>query len=317
MRFFDHSQRELEHSSVPDRRALLTLVLVCSGWGTIPFVARQVDLPAAGIVFARVWIGAAGLGLLLLVRPDRTSGRTGPPTARLLSVRPVACLAAGTILAVHWTAMFAAYQRAPAATVIFIVFLAPVGIAAIAPRALGERVGPRTVAALAIAVVGFTLVAGPTRRALGVDGLALSILTATTFVAFVVLSKPLAEAYGGLRLTFMELVVAGVVLIPVAARLEWGRPRAAWLWLVLLGLAHTAVGTALYMGALARVPATHAGILGYLEPLGVVVFGWFFAGEPTAWTTVAGGLLIVVAGIVVISSSRVAASPEVGAGVPG
>src|SRR5688572_17418879 len=143
-------------------------------WGTIPLVARSLDLPATAIVFARVWIAAAGLGVLVV------AGRS--PGPRLFSYRPRLVLLAGALLAVHWTAMFAAYRRAPADTVVFLVFLAPVGVAVLAPRLLGERTDGRTIATLALAVAGLALVAGPTgpTGASGV-GVAYALVSAGTF----------------------------------------------------------------------------------------------------------------------------------------
>jgi drug/metabolite transporter (DMT)-like permease len=292
---------------VRDRRSYMTLAAVCTGWGTIPAVAARTGLPAAPIVAGRVWIASLGLGAVLLA--------TRAPGPRLLSVQPVRCVATGVVLAAHWTAMFAAYERAPASTVIFVIFLAPVGIAALAPRALGERAGARTIVALVVAVGGFALVAGPTARETGAAGLALAAFAGALFVWLVLASKPLAEAYGGLRLTLQQMAIAGVAILPVALRASWGPPRAAWLWLAVLGLAHTAVGTGLYLGALARVPATHTGILGYLEPAGVVLFSWVLSDQvPTAWTVV-GGILIVVAGALVISGDAPPVTPEVPADV--
>lgn len=282
------------------RRAYLTLTGVCIGWGTIPLVVRRVALPAAAIVSARVWLAAAGLGVATIV--DRR--RPGPA---LLSVQRGRAFSAAAVLAVHWLALFAAYQRAPAGTVILVVYLAPVGIAACAPLVLGERIGRRAVAALGVALAGFALVTVPSVHRSSWPGLALAVAAAATFVALVVLSKPLAETYGGLRAAFIEMAGAGTLLVPVAVRTAWGHPRPVWLLLLVLGLVHTAAGTALYLGALARVPATHTGILGYLEPASVLVVGWLFLGERPSLTVWLGGMLIVAAGLAVMT----AGSPDV------
>ena len=125
------------------RRAYVTLALVCSGWGTIPLVVRRVPLPATAIVGVRLWVAALGLGAALLA-----TRRAAPPRPALLSVHRGLCLAAGLVLAIHWIALFSAYKRAPAGTVILIVYLAPIGIAGLAPATLGERVGTRTLWAL-------------------------------------------------------------------------------------------------------------------------------------------------------------------------
>jgi drug/metabolite transporter (DMT)-like permease len=300
------------------RRSSLTLVAVCAGWGTIPLVVRRVDLPPVAIVFARVWVATLALGAISAVpglRSERTTAARGG-RARVL--------AAGALLAVHWTSMFAGYQSAPDDTVVFVVFLAPVGIALVAPRALGERLSPRTIGALALAVAGFALVAGPALEPASAGGLAWATLSAATFVALVLVSKPLAEVHGGLRLNLLEMSVAGVLLIPAAVAADWTGIGRAWPWLVLLGLAHTAVGITLYLRTLARVPATHVGILGYVEPVSVVVLAWLVLGDRPSASTAAGGALVLAAGALVVWAApdrtdrpTPSTTPEVPARVPG
>jgi len=208
------------------------------------------------------------------------------------------------MLAVHWLALFAAYHRAPAGTVILIVYLAPIGVAALAPRLLGESTDARTIVALAGATAGFALIAVPTVRSAGAAGMALSLIAAGLFVFLILLSKPLAEVYGGLRLAFIEMAGAGLLLIPVAAVSQWPRPAPSWLWLVVLGVVHTGIGITIYLAALADLPATHVGILGYLEPVGVVVCAWVFLGQRPAVETVLGGVLVVAAGVSMVALGR-------------
>ncbi|HEX7168551.1 MAG TPA: EamA family transporter, partial [Acidimicrobiales bacterium] len=69
---------------------------------------------------------------------------------------------------------------------------------------------------------------------------------------------------------------------------------------------------------LALLPATEVGILGYLEPVGVVLFAWLLAGDAPEATTVAGGALVVAAGAITILTGPAARSTaEVTARVPG
>lgn len=272
--------------------AAVTLATVCVWWGTIPVVTRWSGLPAAAIAFGRVSIAAVALAVVVGAS-TRFGAERGRP--RLLSVSPGHCAAAAVVLAVHWAALFAAYGRVPAGTVILIVYLAPVGVAALAPRALGERAGSGMVVALGLAVLGVALVAGPAVDGASATGLALSALASVTFVALILLSKPLSEIYGGLRLAFIEMAGAAVVLLPVAAMANWGEPDRRWAWLLVTGLGHTALGTGVYLAALARVPATAAGILGYLEPVSVVLFSWWLLSEEPTLSMMIGGLLILVA----------------------
>ena len=307
------------------RRALVSLVVVCTTWGTIPLLTRDVDLTPAAIVLVRVWTAVLGLALVAALRRRASTAVTATANDTAtdaavpgFAVRPSPrALLVGPLLAVHWTAMFAGYQRAPADVVVFVVFLAPIGIAVVAPRALGERLTARTVAALAVAVAGFALITGPALDGARAAGVAWATLSAATLVVLVVVSKPLAESLGGFRLSRIELTGAGVVLLPVAVLADWsGATGRAWAALVVLGVVHTGIGVAVYLDALAKVPATAVGILGYLEPVAVVVFSWLFLADVPSLTTVTGGALIVVAGVLVVRAAA-ASTPEVPVHVPG
>jgi drug/metabolite transporter (DMT)-like permease len=303
--------------------------VVCAGWGTIPLLLRHIDLPPTAVVFARVWVAVPLLAAAVAVDRRRSPAVVEAPaetTGARGAVPWKPALAAGALLAVHWTAMFAGYQHAPADEVVFVVFLAPVGIAALAPVLLGERLDRRTVVALALAVAGFALVAGPALEPGTGVGLAWAALSAATFVGLVLVSKSLAPRLGGLRLNLLEMAVAGVLLVPAALAADWTGLSAAWPWLVVLGAVHTALGITLYLAALAVVPATHVGILGYVEPVSVVALSWVVLGERPALTTAVGGALVIAAGALVVLRSTTAAAPsppaapatvEVPAHVPG
>ncbi len=283
------------------RRSYLLLCCVTAGWGTIPVLVGLVHVPSPLIVAVRLWTATVCLGVALWLggRADRRADRESP-WPRLLSVQPGRCLLTSGVLAAHWLGLFAAYKRAPAGTVILVVYLAPIGVAALAPRLLGERLGWRTLVALAAAFAGCALVAGPSVQSTGAAGLGLSLVAAVLFVALVLLSKPLASIYGGVRLAFLQMGGAGLVLIPVAAASRWPAPQLSWLWLLVLGAVHTALGIAIYLHVLADLPATHVGILGYLEPVGVIVCAWLFLGQRPSLSTVLGGMLVIGAGVATV-----------------
>lgn len=276
---------------------------VAAGWGTIGAVVRQVDLPAVAIVAGRVWIAALALGALLWWRGERVPG------ARFGRVAPKRTVAQGVVLAAHWVALVAALQRAPVGTVLLVVYLAPVGVAALAPAALGERVTGRTLAAVGLGVGGVALVASPSIGSPEATGVALAAVSGALMVVLVLVAKSLAGAYGGVRLAYGQLAVAGVVLVPVAATAGWGPPRAAWLWLVVLGLVHTALAMLLYLGAMAHLPASDVAVLMGLEPASGVLVGWLLLSERPTAATLAGGALIVAAGALVGTARRPAPVP--------
>lgn len=290
-------------------RPRLTVVLVATVWGTIGLIVREVELPAVAIAFARVAVGGLGLAIVSSVM----AGRGNHGRARPFDHRPVRTLVSGALLAVHWVAMLAAFQRAPIGTVLLVVYLAPVLVALGAPRLIGERVAPVVVVALGPALAGTALVVGPGAEGVAATGLGLAGVASVTYAALALVNKTLVGHYGGLRLAMIEQAVAAAVLAPFAASVSWGPPRGAWAWLVVLGLVHTAGGLALFLDALGRIPATQAAILAQLEPVAAFGFAWAVLGEEPGLATAIGGLLVVGAGAMVVraGTDRSVMSPEV------
>ncbi|MBI2709871.1 MAG: DMT family transporter [Actinobacteria bacterium] len=291
------------------RRAQLLLVAVAVGWGSIGLVVRRVDLPAVAIAESRVFVGAVGLALWSWVRSVGRHGRvldersTASPESGS-SARPAGSrgrtVLAGAVLGGHWVALLAAYQRAPIGTVLLIVYVAPVLIAVAAPRVLGERSSTPVLVALVPAIVGAGLVVGPGGAGASISGLVLAAVAAVSWAALALIDKPLARHHGALRLALAKMTVAAVVLAPFALVARWGPPRWAWAWLVVLGLVHTAAGMAAFLWCLSRLPATEVGILAEVEPAAATVLAWVALGERPSAATVAGGLLIVAAGVMVV-----------------
>jgi drug/metabolite transporter (DMT)-like permease len=72
----------------------------------------------------------------------------------------------------------------------------------------------------------------------------------------------------------------------------------------------TAFSFSLFMDGLHFVRVQHASIIGYLEPVSAPLYALVFLSQiPSLWT-VAGGALIVAAGIVVVLFGRDTAEPE-------
>jgi drug/metabolite transporter (DMT)-like permease len=127
------------------------------------------------------------------------------------------------------------------------------------------------------------------------------------YVPLALLNKSLSDDIGGVPLALYQLLVAGAVITPFAALAGWGSPSGSWLWLIVLGGVYTAFGFATYLHALTEVPATRAAVLLYLEPASAVVFGWVLLGEEPSASMLAGGLLVVGAGLLV---ARTPMAPE-------
>jgi drug/metabolite transporter (DMT)-like permease len=270
---------------------------VAIGWGTVGVMVRWSGLPTVVVVAGRVWLAAATLGVLLLVR--RRSGERVP----LLPEAPWLAIGSGALLAVHWLALVAAQKQTAIGTVLLITYLSPVLVALLARPLLGEVVPRRTFVALAVAMIGTVFLVEPWRGASMNRGVALSLLAGATLAALTLASKRLAPTYGGLRLAFVQMLVAGIVVLPTMIGAQWGDPSWSWAWLVVLGVVASGLAAAVYLACLARLPIATAGVLTYLEPVSAVMFGWWALGETPSARTLLGGGPIVIAGVSVATAA--------------
>ncbi len=279
---------------IPSRSRLdpwaLLAAAVIVGWGTIGPIARRTDLAGTPLAAMRVWIAGGVLVVVVAVRPSlmravRSLVRAAPGRSALL----------GLLLATHWAAMFEAFDRAPVASVLFVVYLAPAGVAVASPRWLGEPVGARTVVALGLGLAGAALVLGPG------DGLGAGTLpalyAAASLAMLVVVSRTLARDHGGAAVAVTELAVAGLVLAAAAPFMTWDGVGTGLGWVIVLGVVHTAAGLGLYLAALAHLPAVRVAVLGYLEPASAALLAWWWLEETPGRAAILGGVLIAAAGV--------------------
>jgi drug/metabolite transporter (DMT)-like permease len=215
----------------------------------------------------------------------------------------VGVTALGVLLAVHFACLYGAFTETSVASAVLVTFSAPIMIALLAPALLRERVSRVTVVALAISaagVAGISLAGGDGGGSVRAAGIALALGAAVTYALIIVLLKRWTADVNPLTVVIWQGLAAAVVLSPAALAGGYSLGARELGYLALLGVAITGVTGVVYVLALRVIPATTAGILGYLEPLSAVVLAAVFLDEePTAWVA-AGGAAIVVAGLVVI-----------------
>lgn len=268
-------------------------------WGSIGVLVKQVTVAAPVIVFFRLCLGATVV-LAWFAARGRLRELRLRDRRRLLVLD--ACL-----LAAHWALFFEAFKRLSVATTILIIYVGPVFIALGAQAFLGERVERRTVASLALSLIGIALIAVPAWSVRDSLGLVLALVSALLWAGLLLANKRLVETYPPPAMAVWQLGIAAVIMSPALAGASGREILRAAPTLLLLGALHTGVTGILYFRALTVVKAQHAGILAYLEPVSAVVYAWGFLGEGPAALTLLGGALILAAGLNVVAGGRAVA----------
>jgi drug/metabolite transporter (DMT)-like permease len=107
--------------------------------------------------------------------------------------------------------------------------------------------------------------------------------------------------------TALVMLVPGLLTVSAAHYHFSGRDL---LMAVLLGLLTTAFSFSLFMDGMRYIRVQHASIMGYLEPVSAPIYALIFLSQvPSGWT-VAGGGLIVAAGLLVVLYGREDAATE-------
>ena len=278
------------------RRAVALMILTTLLWSMAGVVTRQLDAARSfEVTFWRSLFNALTLVLTLGVWRGagfwRAQWRAGWPV-----------WASGVCWALMYTAFMVAMTMTTVANVLVMMALGPLATALLARAVLRHRLPRRTWLAIGLAAGGIAWMYG--REALG------GVSLAGTLVASVV---PLAAALnwivlqfvaahrseeGGDRLDMMPAVLIGASLsalatLPVAWPLQ-ASPHDVGL-LALLGVAQLAIPCLIVVRLSRELPAAEISLYGMLEVIFGVTWAWLWGGETPSWTTVTGGVLVIVA----------------------
>lgn len=236
-------------------------------WGFTPIFGRLITLDALALVWWRMLIVAVALLLLPRVRRQ----------LHAMSWRLIGAYAAiGLLVAIHWLLFYAAIKSANASVGAICIAVAPVFLALIGPRIVGERFNPRELL-LGIGVIpGVALIVGGIPSGMYL-GLVIGLVSAVFVAAFSAFNKRMVEHAGPLAVTCIELGAGALLLTLLAPFLPHTGPALplpgwhdAWL-LLLMSLGCTLLPFALVLGALRHVSAFGTQIATNLEPVYAIV----------------------------------------------
>jgi drug/metabolite transporter (DMT)-like permease len=280
----------------------VTVLLWASAFVAIRHVIGEIS--AGPMALGRLLVGAAVLGLVVLVRPKARppAGPGGPSVALGWPARSAwpRLLVVGVVwFAIYNVALNEAERRVDAGTAAMLVNIGPILIAVFAGLLLGEGFPRQLVAGLVVAFAGAVVIGYATSTGGGADvwGAVLCVVAAVAYAVGVVAQKPLLSAASGLHVTLIVTVIGAVVCLPFAPALvteiQDARPSTV-AWLAFLGVGPTAVGFLTWAYALARSSAGRLGAATYLVPPVVVVMAWLLLDETPAVLALVGGALCLV-----------------------
>lgn len=273
--------------------------------GTIGTMVASTHMPLTMLLCLRTGFAAVALGLVIVLTGSwRDLRKPGAPWR---------VFAASASVTANLILYFLAIRGTGVSIAIFLSYLAPVYLAIIAPRVFHERTERVLYVALAVGLAGMVLILVPglVLEHVRISGMGLFCgwLAGVMYAFYLLFAKGLrvlqvrSTAVVCTQCTFAALVmlVPGVLAVRSAAYVFSSHDL---LMAVLLGLVTTAFTFSLFMDGLRYVRVQYASIIAYLEPVSAPFYALIFLGQrPSLWT-VAGGALIVAAGVLVVLYGR-------------
>lgn len=266
-------------------------------WGTLGYLAKL--LYAQGVSFEALvafrgifgWL--AVVGFLLATR--------GVGTLRVGARDLVFLFFMGMFgVAGFYLFYFYTVQESTIGTAAILLYSFPAMVVILARIFLGESLTLPKILALVLTVGGIFLVAGaydPANLEVSPFVLATGLLAALCFGLYPVFGKPVTGRLNpSTILTYALGFGAAIMLIsaiPTLATLS-GLPPTYYALLLLMALAHTALGYALYTFGIRRLEAGQAAIIATLEAVVAGVLGVTLLGEELTFLKVLGGLLVLI-----------------------
>lgn len=284
--------------SLPVQDTVRGIVLMCGAFlmfslldTTAKYLGRH--YPMAQVVWAR-YIGHAGVALVFVwihwrQRPWR-------------SARPRLQLVRGTLLLLGTSLNFLALRYLQLAETASIYFSTPLLVAALAVPILGERIGPRRLAAIVVGFVGVLIVIRP---GMGMMHWAVifSCMVAISGAFYQILTRMLAGSDSAHTAQLYAALIGLAATTPFMP-FEWVEPEGIAIPLMLViglfgGIGHWMLTVAhAYAPAPILAPFTYTQIV-WMPVLGYAVFG----NIPSPWVLL-GGSIVVASGLYLLHRER-------------
>jgi drug/metabolite transporter (DMT)-like permease len=272
-------------------------------WGAIGALVRYSTMPESALNVLRMTVGSLLVGAIFARRATLAEVRRRDVWPRLLVM---GVFSASTILL-----FFVALRLTDVAIGMFLLFTNPVYVALLAPRFMHQAADRIVYPALAVALSGMVVILLPGLLGAGdvsLVGVACGAATGVTYAAYALVMKDITRRIRSTTAGLAEMVLDAVLLLPLAlwqmSGTGYEMTRNDLVAVLVLGVVCTAIPYVLYPAGLRHIRVEHAAILGYLEPVSAPLYAFVLLGEAPALTTVAGGALIVIAGVLVIVYGR-------------
>lgn len=250
-----------------NRSARLQMITAMTIFGTIGIFVHYIPLPSSVIALARGTIGMLFLLIFCAIRKIKISGVAIRKKLGILCV-------SGLLLGINWILLFEAYRHTSVAVGTLCYYMAPIFMILISPVIFKERLYPKKLVCVLVALTGMVLVSGVIQNGMPakgeLTGILLGLLAAVCYAVIVVLNKFLGDVPAFTK-TIVQLGVSAVTIFPYVLLTESVATLAfsaqTIVLLLCVGIFVTGVSYTLYFGSIQALPTQTIAIFSYIDPV--------------------------------------------------
>lgn len=272
--------------------AKLSLIASMAIFGTIGIFRKYIPLPSGTLAMFRGLIGALFLIIVMLITRKK-------PDLKSIKLNLILLIISGALIGFNWILLFEAYNYTSVATATLCYYMAPIFVIFASPIFLKEKLNAKKIVCALIALVGMILVSGIFDVGLSgfseLIGVFLGLGAAALYASVIILNRKLKQI-GAFDKTLIQLIVAGVVLIPYIFIVEdisgisWSVTSVTMT--VIVGAIHTGLAYAMYFGSIGTLKAQTVAIFSYIDPIVAIIFSTLLLKEKLSIPAICGAILI-------------------------
>jgi drug/metabolite transporter (DMT)-like permease len=263
-------------------------------WSSLGIIVRMADTHLTDIIFFPALIAFITQTIILL----STNERRKIPGARRI---PYLFLL-GPVFLLNSLFFYYSFTHTTIANAVLTHYTAPIFVAVLSPMLLRESIGRVIVTSIIISTAGLLLMLkGFSLSEQHIKGITAGVLSGLTYAGIIIIARALAQEFSPLVITVFQNLAVVVLLLPFIK----GIPVEIAGYFVILGLVHSTIAPLLYIRGLKAVRASKAAVLGYLEPVGAMLFAMVIFEEVPRAMSLFGGVLILYSGYLTIRRREV------------
>ena len=259
-------------------------------WGSLGIFVKNIPLDSVQISLARALVGSMFLLVVYILQRNKLDMKNVKKYLPYL-------IYTGLAIGFNWVLLFEAYNYVPVSVATLTYYCAPAIVILASPLVLKDKITSAKIIGVVTAMAGMVMV---NLQALGggsVKGVVFGLSSAALYASVTLVNKKV-KGFSGLEVTLIQLICAGLVLIPYTMATSSVSEilkidMTGFLWLAVLCMFHTGVCYWLYFVSLQKMPAYSVAMLSFLDPVSALFFAAMFLNEKMTVLQIIGAMVII------------------------